>query len=126
MISLPDCNLMTGSPPCFLMLELSTTAKKALTASPTRYLLIALVGWLLLPTVVGIVITPAEHGPARTLQLCLFALAVLAAPLVALGTFKRLFLFWLPLALLVPVQCYLIYFFQGTPGDAFSSWVLLS
>lgn len=74
--------------------------------------------WLLLPTLGALALGAAS--PAALV----FALWLLALPLVLLGSARRLFLFWLPVALLAPLQCYLIYFFRSVPGDAVTASAL--
>jgi glucan phosphoethanolaminetransferase (alkaline phosphatase superfamily) len=81
--------------------------------------------WLLLPTLAGL--WAGRHAPEAAFSMvgvAMLAIAVLATPLVLLGSARRLFLFWLPAGLLAPLQLYLIYFFGSVPGDALTKAAL--
>lgn len=81
--------------------------------------------WLMLPTLAAAWLElRAGAGAALVLSTLAFALWLFALPLVFLGTARRMFLFWTPIGFLVPLQCYLIYFFGGVPGDAVTSSAL--
>ncbi len=87
--------------------------------SAKRVVPLILALWLLLPTLAGL--WTGRHAPEAAFSafgVAMLAIGVLALPLVLLGSARRLFLFWLPIGLLAPVQLYLIYFFGSVPGDA--------
>jgi glucan phosphoethanolaminetransferase (alkaline phosphatase superfamily) len=81
--------------------------------------------WLLLPTVAGIWAgMQGLESATSPLAVMLVAIWIFALPLVVLGNARRLFLFWLPVAFMAPLQCYLVYFFGSMPGDAVTSSAL--
>jgi glucan phosphoethanolaminetransferase (alkaline phosphatase superfamily) len=81
--------------------------------------------WLLLPTIAGVwTAMPGPGADSRAIAVIVLAIWVFALPLVLLGSARRLFLFWLPVALLAPLQCYLVYFFGSMPGDAVTASTL--
>jgi glucan phosphoethanolaminetransferase (alkaline phosphatase superfamily) len=81
--------------------------------------------WLLLPTLAGLWTSrQAPEAAFSAFGVLMLAIGVLALPLVLLGSARRLFLFWLPIGLLAPVQLYLIYFFGSVPGDALTKAAL--
>jgi glucan phosphoethanolaminetransferase (alkaline phosphatase superfamily) len=87
------------------------------TTSRTIAVMLAL--WLLLPTFAGL--WTSRHAPETAFNafgVTMLAIGLLAMPLVLLGSARALFMFWMPIALLAPVQLYLIYFFGSVPGDA--------
>jgi glucan phosphoethanolaminetransferase (alkaline phosphatase superfamily) len=78
--------------------------------------------WLLSPTLMGIWFGGLGPDPApRAVAVVLIASWLFALPLLVLGSVRYLFLFWLPVAFLVPLQCYLTYFFGSVPGDAITA-----
>ncbi|MDB5936925.1 MAG: Phosphoethanolamine transferase for glucans alkaline phosphatase superfamily [Massilia sp.] len=86
---------------------------------------IILACWLLLPTIAGL--WAGRNGPeaaSSAVGVTMLAIGVLAVPLVLLGSARHLFLFWLPVGLLAPLQLYLIYFFGSVPGDAVTASAL--
>lgn len=90
-----------------------------------RVAAVVLACWLLLPTLAGL--WTGRHAPEAAFSMfgvAMLALAVLATPLVLLGSVRHLFLFWLPAGLLAPLQLYLIYFFGSIPGDALTKSAL--
>lgn len=98
---------------------------RSLAARPGRVSAALLACWLLLPTLAGL--WTGRHAPEAAFSMfgvAMLALVVLATPLVLLGSVRYLFLFWLPAALLAPLQLYLIYFFGSVPGDALTKSAL--
>lgn len=91
-----------------------------------QILLVApLVAALLAPTLLAQWLLLRSGGePLQTLFALAFAAWVLALPVLMLGSTRRALLFWLPAGLLAPLQCYLILFFGGVPGDAVTASAL--
>lgn len=84
----------------------------------------ALLGlWLLAPTLVGMWYA-RQTGAGQLLGSLGFALWLFALPLLVLGNLRRLFLFWMPVGLFVPLQVFLIIFFKSMPGDAVTASAL--
>jgi glucan phosphoethanolaminetransferase (alkaline phosphatase superfamily) len=76
-----------------------------------------LAGWLWLPSLLVLSTDHLQDG-YEVCALLLFSLFVLAAPLVLVPRVRLYFLLWSPLALLVPVYCYLTLVYGSVPGDA--------
>jgi glucan phosphoethanolaminetransferase (alkaline phosphatase superfamily) len=73
--------------------------------------------WLWLPTLV-VLSTDQLQGGGEVFALLAFSMMLLAAPLVAVPRIRLYFLLWSPLALLVPLYCYLTLVYGSVPGDA--------
>ena len=78
---------------------------------------LALAVWLWLPTLAVLSTDHLQDG-REVFALLLFSLFVLAAPLVVIPRIRWYFLLCSPLALLVPVYCYLTLAYGSVPGDA--------
>jgi glucan phosphoethanolaminetransferase (alkaline phosphatase superfamily) len=82
-----------------------------------------LASWLWLPTLAVLGTEHLQDG----LDVCAllgFSLFLLAAPLVLVPRIRLYFLLWSPLALLVPLYCYLTLVYGSVPGDALVSSAL--
>lgn len=73
--------------------------------------------WLWLPTLAVLRTDQLQDGGA-VIALLAFSLMLLAAPLVLVPRIRLYFLLWSPLALLVPLYCYLTLVYGSVPGDA--------
>lgn len=73
--------------------------------------------WLWLPTL-AVLRTDQLQGGGEVFALLGLSLMLLAAPLVLVPRIRLYFLLWSPLALLVPVYCYLTLVYGSVPGDA--------
>lgn len=82
-----------------------------------------LAAWLWLPTLVVLRTDHLQDG-GEVFALLVFSLFVLAAPLVAVPRIRLYFLLASPLALLVPLYCYLTLAYGSVPGDALLSAAL--
>lgn len=84
-----------------------------------------LAGWMLSPTLAALWAgRHASDAAFGMFAVVMVAAGVLALPLTLLGSARRLFLFWLPVGLLAPLQLYLVYFFGSMPGDAVTASAL--
>ncbi|SFG34217.1 Phosphoethanolamine transferase for glucans (OPG), alkaline phosphatase superfamily [Duganella sp. CF458] len=73
--------------------------------------------WLLLPSL-AVLLTDHLTSVSDAVGLLVFALFVLAAPLVLLPRVRTYFLLWTPLSALAVLYCYLTLTFRSVPGDA--------
>ncbi len=84
---------------------------------PDRLKAALLFGWLLLPTLSVLATSQLPDGLA-VLALLVFAVLVLAFPLIFIARVRWYFMLWMPLALLVAPYCALTLLYGSVPGDA--------
>ncbi|MFS2006349.1 phosphoethanolamine transferase [Duganella sp. CT11-25] len=79
--------------------------------------------WLWLPSLAVLSTDHLQDGD-EVFALLAFSLFLLAAPLTLVPRIRLYFLLWSPLALLVPLYCYLTLAYGSVPGDALLSAAL--
>ncbi|TFW25489.1 phosphoethanolamine transferase [Massilia arenosa] len=93
-------------------------------AGRPRLIVAILTLWLLAPSFMAAWYIWRQGAPiAHALGTIGLPLLLLAVSLLLVRSLRRLFFIWLPAAFLVPIQCYLTWFFKSVPGAAFISSV---
>ncbi|MFP5391647.1 MAG: phosphoethanolamine transferase [Gammaproteobacteria bacterium] len=101
-----------------------TSAAELSTTSTARVAALVLSLWLLSPALHVAVSSLQSGHTSHAFAVLALAAAVFATPLAFVHTPRAFFLLWLPVALWVPVQLFLLNLFGGTPGPIFFSALL--
>lgn len=76
-----------------------------------------LLGIIFLPNLVIAYISPIYGDPGRLSLFLIFAVFIVALPILIASTLRHYFIFYIPFALISPIYAYYVYFFNSAPSE---------